>query len=79
MKYARIGVSVIGSDEEQHRSFNKLVQATPYIQHKLAGLLVIKRSPKIEFVYDDRKEFRIEELLAEIRKEQDENSSKGTD
>ncbi len=79
LKYARIGVSVMGSDEEKHRSFNGLIQSTPYIQHKLAGQLVIKRAPKIEFVYDERKEFRIEELLAEIKRERDEKDSEGTD
>jgi len=78
-KYARIGVSVMGSDEEKHRSFNGLTQATPYIQHKLAGHLVIKRAPKIEFVYDERKEFRIEELLAEVRRERNEKDSKRQD
>lgn len=79
LKYAKIGVSVMGSQEEKDRSFNGLVQATPYIQHQLASHLVIKRSPKIEFVYDERKEFRVEELLAEIRRERDEKNSKGTD
>lgn len=79
LKYAKIGVSVMGSDEEKNRSLNGLVQSTPYIQHKLASHLVIKRAPKIEFVYDERKEFRIEELLSEIRRERDEKDSEGMD
>jgi len=72
LKHAKIGVSVMGSPEEQKRTFDGLVQATGYIQHKLGGRLVIKYTPKIEFVYDERKEFRVEELLSELKRERDE-------
>jgi ribosome-binding factor A len=75
MKYAKIGVSVMGNKEEQTRSFDSLVRATGYIQHKLAGQLIIKYTPKIEFVYDERKEFRVEKILAELREEKDEQNS----
>ncbi|MCM8762687.1 MAG: 30S ribosome-binding factor RbfA, partial [Candidatus Omnitrophica bacterium] len=78
LQYAKIGVSVMGSNEEKHRCINGLVQATPYIQHKLATHLIIKRAPRIEFVYDERREFRIEEILSEIKKEKDEKNSEGT-
>ncbi|MCM8760118.1 MAG: 30S ribosome-binding factor RbfA [Candidatus Omnitrophica bacterium] len=71
LRYAKIGVSVMGNNEEKERSINVLAHATPYIQHKLAAHLIIKRAPKIEFVYDERREFRIEEILSEIRKERD--------
>ncbi len=61
----------MGSEEERKVSFNALVQATGYIQHKLGGRLIMKYTPKIEFVYDERKEFRVEKILAELRKERD--------
>ena len=73
MKHAKIGISVLGSFDEQRRTFDSLVKATGYIQHKLAGQMVIKYTPKIEFVYDERKEFRIEELLTELKKEKEEH------
>lgn len=79
LKHAKIGVSVMGSPEEQKRTFDGLVQATGYIQHKLAGQLAIKYTPKIEFAYDERKEFRVEELLAEIKKERDEHDGERQD
>lgn len=79
LKHAKIGVSVMGSLEEQTRSFNGLVQATGYIQHKLAGQIVIKYTPKIEFVYDERKEFKVEQLLAELKREKDEQDGERQD
>jgi ribosome-binding factor A len=75
MKHAKIGVSVMGIPEEQTNTFNGLVKATGYIQHKLGGRLTIKYTPKIEFIYDERKEFKVEEILAELRKERDEKDS----
>jgi len=79
LKHAKIGVSVMGSSEEQTRSFNGIVQAAGYIQHKLAGQLAIKYTPKIEFVYDERKEFRVEELLTELKKEHNEQDGERQD
>lgn len=76
LRHAKIGVSVMGSPEEQKKTFDSLIQATGYIQHLLAGRLIIKYTPKIEFVYDERKEFRIEKLLTEIKKERDEQDHK---
>jgi ribosome-binding factor A len=77
LKQARIGVSLMGGSEEKENSFNELIEATPYIQHKLAGRLVIRRAPKIEFVFDEGREFRVEELLEELRRERDAKNSEG--
>ncbi len=79
LKHARIGLSAMGSEEEKGRTFDRLNQSTGYIQHKLAGKLVIRYTPRIEFVYDERKEFRIEELLAELKRERDGKEGEGAD
>ena len=71
-KNVRVSVSFLGSDAEKEKSFAGLKSARGYIQHKLAQRLSVRFSPILEFVCDERKEFRIEELLSEIRKERDE-------
>lgn len=78
-KNARISVSFLGSEAEKQRSFAGLKSAQGYIQRKLAQRLFIRFSPALEFVYDERKEFRIEELLSEIRKERDERDETSAD
>ncbi len=69
----------MGGQEEQKRTFDGLVRATGYIQHKLARQLVIKYTPKIEFVHDERQEFRIEALLSELKRERDEQDGERKD
>lgn len=78
-KNAKISVSFLGSDVEKQRSFAGVKSARGYIQHKLAERLAVRFSPTLEFLYDERKEFRVEQLLSEIRKEQDGKNKNSTD
>ncbi|MCM8804873.1 MAG: 30S ribosome-binding factor RbfA [Candidatus Omnitrophica bacterium] len=69
LKNVKIGISFIGSDEEKNRSFEGILSAKKYIQFKLGKKISLKYTPIIEFEFDQRKEFRIEEILKEIKKE----------
>ncbi len=71
LKYARIGISFMGTDKEKQNAEKGIKSATGYIQNKLAKRLSMKFCPKIIFEIDKRKEYRIEEILREITKEQD--------
>ena len=78
LKHVKVGISFMGSSTEKETGFKGIKSATGYIQHKLGKKLFLKYTPSIEFVLDERKEYRIEELLSEIRKERDERD-KGKD
>lgn len=64
----------MGSENEKEKSFEGIKSAKGYIQHKLGKKLFLKYTPAIEFVLDERKEYRIEKLLSEIKKEEDEGN-----
>lgn len=50
--YAKIGVSVLGSNKEIRKSMEGLRSAAGYIQHYLGRELNIRTVPKIEFKLD---------------------------
>lgn len=69
LKNAKVGISFMGSEKEKEKAFEGILSAKKYIQFKLGKKLSLKFTPIIEFEFDERKEFRIEELLKEIREE----------
>jgi ribosome-binding factor A len=58
----------MGSDKEKEDALKGILSATKYIQFKLGKRISLKNTPIIEFELDERKEFRIEEILREIKK-----------
>ncbi|MGC8977075.1 MAG: 30S ribosome-binding factor RbfA [Candidatus Ratteibacteria bacterium] len=69
LKNAKVGISFIGSEKEKENAFNGILSATKFIQFRLGKKISLKHTPKIEFKLDERKEFRVEEILKEIKKE----------
>lgn len=75
LRHARVYVSVLGpdgspSDEQQRaRTLAGLRSAHGVLQGRLARELRLKRTPTLEFVYDDTTDraLRLEELLEERR------------
>jgi ribosome-binding factor A len=65
LRHARVFVSVLGSDEEREASLAGLRSAHGPLQAAIAGELRMKRTPTLEFVYDDSidRGMRITELL----------------
>ncbi|MCM8757412.1 MAG: 30S ribosome-binding factor RbfA [Candidatus Omnitrophica bacterium] len=74
LKLARVSVSFMGTEEQKKKSFEGLQSAKRYIHHRLAGRLVMRFCPELEFILDQRPEYRIEALLLEIKKEKDERN-----
>ncbi len=72
LKYAKIGISFMGNEKEKQLAEKGIKSATGYIQNKLAKRLLTKFSPKISFEIDERKEYKIEGILNQIRKREDE-------
>ncbi len=65
LRSARVYVSVLGDEDERARSLAGLEASHGFLQSQVATELRIKRSPVLEFVYDDSIEtgMRISELL----------------
>ena len=53
LRRARVFVSVLGTEEERDRSLEGLTASHGYLQSQVAAELRMKRTPVIEFVYDD--------------------------
>jgi ribosome-binding factor A len=73
LSHARVYVSVLGADggasNEQERgdTLEGLRSAHGFLQGRLAGQLRLKRTPTLEFLYDDTTDraLRLEELIDE--------------
>jgi len=73
LHYAKVYVSVIGSDEEKQETLNALQSASGFIAVQASKQIVIRYFPELRFILDDSAErhARIEDILKEIKKEQD--------
>jgi len=65
LRHARVYVSVLGSDEEKDEALEGLRSSAGFLQSKVGQELRMKRTPTLEFHYDDSidRGMRITELL----------------
>jgi ribosome-binding factor A len=74
LRHARVYVSVLGDGgapsepAEREATLEGLVSAHGYLQARIAGELRLKRTPTLEFVYDDTTDraLRVDALIDEI-------------
>ena len=71
LSHARVYVSVLGSDggpAERETTLEGLRSAHGFLQARIAGELHLKRTPTLEFSYDETTDraMRVEELIDEI-------------
>lgn len=72
LSHAHVYVSVLGADggvsraEERASTLDGLRSAHGFLQARIAGQLHLKRTPTLEFAYDDTTDraMRVEELIA---------------
>jgi ribosome-binding factor A len=73
LRHARVYVSVLGAGggesdaDEREMTLDGLRSAHGFLQARIAGELRLKRTPTLEFIYDETTDraLRVEELLAE--------------
>ncbi len=65
LRHARVYVSVLGTAEEREQTLEGLRSAHGVLQRRVAGELRLKRTPALEFLYDDTAEraARVERLI----------------
>jgi ribosome-binding factor A len=68
LRHARVYVSVLGDETQRAATLAGLSSAHGALQRRLARELRMKRTPTLEFVYDDTTDraMRVEELLERI-------------
>jgi ribosome-binding factor A len=73
LRAARVFVSVLGSDEERGEALDGLRSAHGILQSHIARELRMKRTPTLEFVYDDTSEraVRLEQLIQDVAPEEE--------
>jgi ribosome-binding factor A len=79
LRYARIYVRLTNcdvSEQARHSAVRALTRAGGYLRKELAPRLKLRRMPELRFVWDDREDraARVDSLLEEIRREQDEHT-----
>jgi ribosome-binding factor A len=67
LRHARVFISVLGSEDERAQTLEGLRSAHGVLQRRVAGELRLKRTPTLEFTYDDTTDraMRIERLLGD--------------
>lgn len=68
LHYAKVYVSVIGTEEEKEKALSSLKSAAGFIAVTASKLVVMRYFPELQFRLDDSvdKHMRIEEILREI-------------
>jgi ribosome-binding factor A len=76
LRYATIYYSVLGDEESKRKTSTYFSKIKKRVQSQLGDLLRIRQTPVIRFEFDSSVErgMRIEKLLNEIRRENDERS-----
>lgn len=71
LHYAKVYISIIGTDIEKQDTLHALQQAAGFIAARASKQVVIRHFPELQFKIDDsaEKHMRIENLLQEIQEE----------
>ena len=69
LQQARVYYTALGDDTARRNSGRALGRATPFLRRQIGSRLRLKRTPEIEFLYDESiaGQDRIEQLLSDIR------------
>src|SRR5207237_345753 len=68
MKSAKVNVSIMGSEKEQHLSLAGLQNAAGFLQRKIAYRIETRYTPRLTFVLDKgvKKSLEISRILREV-------------
>ena len=70
LRHARVYVSVLGDERQREASLDGLRSAHGFLQSRVARELRLKRTPTLEFSYDDTTDraMRVDALIDEIER-----------
>ncbi len=69
LKYAKIFVSVFGSEPDKENTMNALKHSSSYIRHLLAQRLNLRNTPELTFLLDESIEYaaKMSQRIEEVR------------
>ncbi len=69
LHYAKVYISIIGSDEQKNETINALQSAAGFIAVNSSKKVVMRYFPELKFILDDSvdKHMRIQKILGEIQ------------
>jgi ribosome-binding factor A len=75
LKFAKVKVSVLGTEEERKSALDTLKRASGYIRKVLAENLTVRRVPELLFVGDDSIEYsiHISKVIEDMHKQSEAN------
>lgn len=78
LRYCKVFVSILGSQEEIEQSMATLVSASGFIRTELGSRIRVKHVPEIRFVRDQALEhsMHINKLLHQLNREENDDSKK---
>ena len=81
LRYCRVFVSIMGSEQDKERSLKGLHSAAGYIRKLLGERIKIRYTPEVSFILDRSLDhsFRIEGILQKIKSEREEKDGAGED
>ncbi len=73
LHYAKVYISIIGTDEQKRESMGALESASGFIAVNASKKVVMRYFPELRFILDDsvEKHMRIQKLLTDISEERD--------
>ena len=76
MRYAKILVSIYGTEEEHQKSLQALKSATGFVRHELGKAIKLRFNPEITFEFDSSIErgARIAEILTKVHRENEDSN-----
>ena len=81
MAYAKIHISVMGTDKQKRDSMAGLAHSSSYLRTHLAKVMKMRTVPRLQFIEDKNlgHGFRINEILNEIKAKPPEEPGEGDD
>jgi ribosome-binding factor A len=80
LRSARVYYSVLGDEAEQRDTQEALERSAPHIRYEVGRQVRLKYTPELRFETDEAidRGLRMEQLLRDLREEQDERGDPGT-
>lgn len=75
LKYCKIYISVLGTDEQKKEAMDGIKDATGFIRRELAHRINLRNTPELLFYLDNSTEYAIKmsKLIDEVNKKEDTN------
>ena len=73
LQQATVFISVLGNDKQKEESLKGLSKAKGFIRSEVGQRIRLRKTPEIEFAFDDSVEYgnRIETLLRQVRDDEE--------